>query len=136
MQYLSVLHKWESMKHGQLAQRLPSFVPGRQYLSRSRANNLNLPFDKKEALKKFNVLESALKQEWLGKSEFHKNQKDLVMELLILGAHSLPYTVLHSEWTDLHLRDFLKKDLEKSVNDLKKGNDIFLKYRTISNYNF
>ena len=109
------------MKESSMAQRLPSHVPGRQYLSRSRSNNLNLPFDKKEALKKFNCLETALKQEWLGNRDFHKVQKDTVIELLILGAYTLPYTVLHSQWTDMHLRDFLKKDLEKSLDDLRKG---------------
>ena len=109
------------MKNGPMAQRLPSYVPGRQYLSRSRANNLNLPYDKREALKKFNILEASLKQEWLGKSEHFKSQRDLVVELLVLGSYALPYTVLHSDWTDIHLRDVLKKDLEKSLCDLKRG---------------
>ena len=109
------------MKESSMAQRLPSYVPGRQYLSASRANNLNLPHDKREALHKFNCLEVKLKQEWLGKCDSLKQQKEIITELLILGAYSLPYTILHSQWTDMHLRDYLKKDLNRSIDELRKG---------------
>ena len=122
MQYLVTLQKWISLKESPLAQRLPSYAPGREFLTRSRANHLGVPHSKKEALKKYNVLEAALKMEWLNDIESLDLQMKTVVELCNLGAHSLPYIILHSEMIDLHLKDCLIKDLKRSLSDLRKGN--------------
>ena len=103
---MGTLHKWDTMKEGPLAQRLPSHVPGRDFLSASRANSLKVPFTKKEALIK------------LGK------QKDLVLQLLMLGAYSLPSLCLSSLKLDKHLRDMMHKDMKKCFVDLRKGINI------------
>ena len=121
MQYLVTLQKWISLRESPLAQRLPSFVPGREYLTYSRANHLGVPHSKKEALKKYNILEAALKSEWLNDLDSLELQMKTLIELCNLGAHSLPYVILHSELVDMHLRDCLNKDLKRSLNDLRKG---------------
>ena len=82
---------------------------------------MKVPHSKKEALKRYNVLELALKDELLGNMKSLEFQKNTLIELCNLGTHSLPYVILHSEIVDMHIRDCLKKDLRKCLMDLRKG---------------
>ena len=109
------------MREGRLAQRLPSFVPGRDFLSTNRASSLKVPFTKKEALIKLACIENALDDEWLGDQKMLKKQHELVVQFLVLGAYSLPGLCLLSPKLDMHLRDCLKKELTKCMDDLRKG---------------
>ena len=109
------------MKNGPLAQRLPSFTPGREFLSANRANSLKVPFSRKEAMIKLACLEGALNDEWFGDMEMFKKQQDLVLQFLSLGAYSLPGLCLSSVKLDMHLRDCMQKELSKCMNDLRKG---------------
>lgn len=109
------------MKNGPLAQRLPSFVPGREFLSSNRANSLKVPFTKKEALIKLACLENALNDEWFGDMKVFKKQQDLVLQFLSLGAYSLPSLCLSSSKLDMHLKDNMQKELAKCMDDLRKG---------------
>ena len=97
MQYLSTLQKWESLRDGCLAQRLPSFIPGREYISTARANALRIPRDKKEALIALGIYESTLEQTWIENEKIFYKQKDKIISILNLGAHCLPKLVLESE---------------------------------------
>ena len=109
------------MKEGPLAQRLPSYVPGRDFLSPARANSLKVPFSKKEALIKLGCLENLLEDEWIGDISKFKKQKEMVLQLLMLGAYSLPGLCLSSHKLDMHLKDVLHKEMEKCFADLRKG---------------
>ena len=109
------------MKTGRLAQRLPSYVPGRDFLSANRAASLKVPFTRKEALLKLACLESALKDEWLGDMKMFKKQHELVLQLLSLGAYSLPGLCLSSPKLDMHMKDSMQKELAKCMDDLRKG---------------
>ena len=42
LNYFSTLYKWKSLKAGPLAQGLPAYVPGRDYLSSGRAQKLKV----------------------------------------------------------------------------------------------
>ena len=116
------MHKWSTMKNGPLAQRLPSYVPGRDFLSSNRANSLNVPFSKKEALIKLSCLENLLEDEWLEDMSKFKKQQSLINQLLVLGAYSLPGLCLSSLKIDVHLKDVLQKEMKKCFSDLRKGN--------------
>ena len=118
---MATLHKWNTMKDGPLAQRLPSYCPGRDFLSSARANSLKVPFSKKEALIKLGCLENILEDEWIGDMSKPGKQKDLVLQLLMLGAYSLPGLCLSSLKLDVHLKDVLQKELKKCFADLRKG---------------
>ena len=109
------------MREGRLAQRLPSFVPGRDFLSSNRASSLKVPFTKKEALIKLACLENALDDEWLGDMKMFKKQQELVIQFLVLGAYSLPGLCLSSPKLDMHLRDNIQKELTKCMDQLRKG---------------
>ena len=119
---MATLHKWNTLKDGPLAQRLPSFIPGREFLSSARANSLKVPFSKKEALIKLGCLENVLEDEWVGDLSKLKKQKDLVLQLLMLGAYSLPGLCLSSLKLDVHLKDVMHKEMQKCFDDLRKGN--------------
>ena len=60
--YLGVSQKWSSLRIGAMAQRLPSYIPARDYVSSSRADSLKLPYTRKEALIKFQVLEQKIEK--------------------------------------------------------------------------
>ena len=109
------------MRNGPLAQRLPSFVPGRDFVSANRANSLKIPFSKKEALIKLTCLENLLEDDWVGDMEKFKKQQELVNQLLVLGAYSLPGLCLSSYKIDVHLRDVMHKEMQKCFSDLRKG---------------
>lgn len=126
-QYLATCHKWSTMKNGPLAQRLPSYAPGRDFLSSNRANSLKVPFTKKEALLKLACLESALNDDWLGDMKMYKKQHELVIQLLVLGAYSLPGLCLSSVKLDMHLKDNMQKELNKCMSDLRKGRNVQIK---------
>ena len=127
MQYFSTVQKWESLRDGCLAQRLPSFVPGREYISTSRANTLRIPRNKKDALITLGLYESTLDQDWIGNDKVFYKQKDKIVAFLNLGAYCLPKLVLESDKIDMHVRDSLKKDLARCMNDLRRG--ILFHYR-------
>ena len=120
-QYLATLHKWGTLKTGPLAQRLPTYIPGREFLSPSRAHSLKVPFTKKEALVKLSCLEGILKDEWIKDESKFKQQQEAVLGLLALGAYSLPGMCLMSFRLDVHLRDVMEKELNKCMKDLRKG---------------
>ena len=120
-QYVATLHKWGTMKNGPIAQRLPSYVPGRDFLSANRASSLKIPFSKKEAMIKLSCLENLLEDEWIDDMSKFKKQQDLVNQLLVLGAYSLPGLCLSSPKLDLHLKDVLHKEIKRCFSDLRKG---------------
>ena len=130
--YLSTLQKWCVLRDGHLIKNLPTYVPGHEFLSKSRARSLKVPYTKKEAMFKFVTLHNALDDTWLGNKVVSKRQKEVVNELLNLGAYSLPRLILTSPLLDMHLQDVLEKDVIKCFDDLRKGNsDISDKYRKI-----
>ena len=110
------------MTNGPLAQRLPSYVPGRDFLSTNRANSLKVPYSKKEALVKLACIENALEDDWIGDMKVYKKQRELVIQMLSLGAYSLPSLCLSSPQLDMHLKDIMQKELNKCMSDLRKGN--------------
>ena len=118
-QYLATLHKWGTLKNGPLAQRLPTYIPGREFLSPSRAHSLKVPFTKKEALVKLACLEGILKDEWIRDASKFKQQQEAVLGLLALGAYSLPGMCLTSFRLDVHLRDVMEKELNKCMKELR-----------------
>ena len=121
MQYLSTLQKWCVLRDGTSAQKLPSFLPGREYLSPSRAYSLRVPFTKKEALIKYNALIDSLDENWISDGKWNKKQADVVIDLLVLGAYSLLKIVVTSPVLDLHIRDVMQKELMKCFNEIRKG---------------
>ena len=124
MQYFSTLQKWDSLREGQLAQRMPSFVPGRDYMSSSRAKALKIPCTKKDALMAFEAVEEALNlnSHWIGSDISLAKQKEVIVRALNLGAFSLPKLVLESQVVDLHLRDLMQKEVNRCFENLRKGN--------------
>ena len=60
--YLGVLQKWDSLRKGAMAQRLPSYIAARDYVSASRADSLKLPYTRKEALIKYQLLETKISE--------------------------------------------------------------------------
>ena len=109
------------MKNGPIAQRLPSYVPGREFLSANRASSLKVPFSKREAMVKLSCLENLLDDEWIDDMSKFKKQHGLVNQLLVLGAYSLPGLCLSSPKLDLHLKDVLHKEMKNCFADLRKG---------------
>ena len=122
LQYLTTLQRWNSLKSGPLAQNLPNHVNGRDYLSSGRARQLRLPYSKSEALFKMAFIDSALDDDWLQNSAKLIPQKELLIDALNLGAYSLPNLILKSEKVDLHVRDYMHKDLVCCLDELKRGN--------------
>ena len=118
---MSTVQKWESLRDGCLAQRLPAYIPGRDYISTSRANTLRIPHNKKDALIALGVYESTLEQSWIENDQIFYKQKDKITAILNLGAYCLPKMVLESEKVDKHVRDSLKKDLARCMRDLRRG---------------
>ena len=96
-------------------------MPGRDYLSSSRARSLKVPYNKKEALLKYDLLTRALESQWISDRKWNKEQAELVTDLLLLGAYSLPKIVLTSPLLDLHIRDVMQKELLKCFDEIKKG---------------
>ena len=125
MQYFSTLQKWDSLREGQLAQRMPSYVPGRDYMSSSRARTLKIPCTKKDALMAFEALEEIfnLNSHWIGSDISMAKQKEAVIQALNLGAFSLPKLVLDSHLIDMHLRDLMQKEVNRCFENLRKGKD-------------
>ena len=121
IQYLSTLQKWCVLRDNSSNQKLPSFVPGRDYLSASRARSLKVPYSKREAMLKYEALISSLDEEWISDGKWNKKQADVVVDLLLLGAYSLPKIVITSPLLDLHIRDVMQKDLIKCFGEIKKG---------------
>ena len=80
-----------------------------------------MPFTKKEALIKLGCLENLLEDAWIGDMTKFGKQKDLVLQLLMLGAYSLPGLCLSSLKLDMHLRDMMHKEMIKCFVDLRKG---------------
>ena len=121
MAYLSTLQKWVVLRDGHLIKNLPTYVPGHDFLSKSRARSLKVPFTKKEAMFKFVRLHDLLDDTWLESEMVSKKQKEIVNELLNLGAYSLPRLVLTSPLLDMHLQNVMEKDVAKCFEDLRKG---------------
>lgn len=99
-------------------------MPGRDYLSSSRAHSLKVPYSKKEALIKFDALCAALDANWISDRKWNKKQADIVTDLLLLGAYSLPKLVITSPTLDLHIRDVMQKELIKCFEEIRKGKQI------------
>ena len=47
---------------------------------------------------------------------------DKVIDLLQIGAYSLPQKVLANEKLNVHLQDVLNKDLNRCLNEIRQGN--------------
>ena len=123
LQYLTTLQRWNSLKKGPLAQNLPNHIPGRDFLSSGRARQLKLPYSRGEALFKLALIEEALSDDWLQDASKLIPQKELLIDALNLGAYSMPGLILKSEKIDLHVRDFMAKDLVGCLDELKRGNE-------------
>ena len=85
---------------------------------------MKVPYSKKEALIKFDVLCAALDANWISDRKWNKKQADVVTDLLLLGAYSLPKLVITSPILDLHIRDVMQKELIKCFEEIRKGNGI------------
>ena len=127
MHYLSTLQKWCVLRDSALIKNLPSYVPGHDFLSSSRAKSLKVPYSKREALIKFNFLQESLKQEWITGGIISNKQKQVVHDLLNLGAYALPKLVITSPMLDLHIRDVMQKEVAKCFADMRKGKEQFSK---------
>lgn len=66
-----------------------------------------------------------LDENWIGDHGKLDIQMSLVMDILRMGAYSLPRLVLEDEKLDTHLQDVLKKDLVKCCRDIRKGKNAF-----------
>ena len=65
----------------------------------------------------------SLDEKWIDDRKWNKKQSDIVMDLLLLGAYSLPKLVVTSPMLDLHIRDVMQKDLLKCFDEIRKGDD-------------
>ena len=65
----------------------------------------------------------SLDENWIDDRKWNKKQSDIVLDLLLLGAYSLPKIVVTSPMLDLHIRDVMQKDLLKCFDEIRKGND-------------
>ena len=68
-----------------------------------------------------------LDEKWIGDQDKLDLQMALVMDVLRMGAYSLPRLVLEDEKFELHLQDVLEKDLAKCCRDIRKGKNIYQK---------
>ena len=59
---------------------------------------------------------------WIGQLGFLKKQKELLLSILRMGAYSLPAAVLDCPQVELHLQDFLQKDLIRCCKEIRLGN--------------
>ena len=108
-----------------MAQRLPSYIPARDYVSATRADSLRLPYTRKEALIKFQILEekitSILEDSDLDGKFTDPKIKDFIVDMLNLGAHCIPNIVLDSPILDVAFKRFMKIDLLSCMDDMRKG---------------
>ena len=58
---------------------------------------------------------------WLGSQKDLDMQMNVVMDILRLGAYSVPGPVLNNEQVDLHVQDVLKKDFIQCCKFIKQG---------------
>ena len=123
--FFSTKYKWDQMREGPLSQKLPDWTPGREFISDSRADFLKIPYTEGEALVRLEKMVKKLDATWLNELGNLRQQKELLISILRLGAYSLPAAVLQNAQIDLHLQDFLKKDLIRCCKEIRLGNLIY-----------
>ena len=129
LHYLTARNKWSILRTGPLAQNLPFYINGREQMSVSRANALNVPFDQAEAEKRFDELVAKFDTISLGDQKTLKPQMEIIVKMLQLGSYSLPKKVIESDVVQTYLFDVLEKDFNESMNALRKGNRLTILIR-------
>ena len=109
------------MRTGPIAQRLPDAINGRDFISRARADRMKVPYDIKEARERFDRIVAKFQLKWIDDKSCFKEQLDLVIDALRIGAFCLPRQVLESGIIEMHLIDSLQKDLGRCMDALRKG---------------
>ena len=80
-----------------------------------------LPYSRREAEEKFELLLGQLDEKWIGDQSVLRKQLDTITKLLQLGAYALPMKVLSSDKVDRFYHDAIKKDLFRCYNDIRRG---------------
>ena len=93
------------------------------FISRARADRMKVPYNVKEARERFERIIAKFQLKWIDDKSCFKEQLDLVIDALRIGAFCLPRQVLESGIIEMHLIDSLQKDFGRCMDALRKGMD-------------
>ena len=60
-------------------------------------------------------------ESWVGNKKVLREQLDIMVQILQIGAYAIPATVLDSEVVNLYLKDAITKDYHRCLDEIRKG---------------